>query len=48
MENVVLAPIVATGVMASGAVEDTLKACLSRIPSNASAESAHVGTKLQG
>lgn len=35
--NMVLAPIDATGVMASGAVEDTLKACLSRIPSNASA-----------
>ena len=33
----VFAPIEAPSVMASGAVEDTLKACLSRIPANASA-----------
>jgi hypothetical protein len=32
----VLAPIGALGVVASGAVEDTLKACLARIPAEAS------------
>lgn len=32
----VLAPIGALGVLASGAAEDTLKACLARIPAEAS------------
>ena len=35
--NLILAPIEAPVVMAAGAVEDTLKACLSRIPADASA-----------
>jgi hypothetical protein len=35
--TMVLAPIEALGVVASGAVEDTLKACLARIPEGASA-----------
>jgi hypothetical protein len=34
---IVLAPIGALNVVASGAVEDTLKACLARIPEDASA-----------
>ena len=32
----ILAPAEKRGVMASGAVEDTLKACLARIPEDAS------------